>query len=149
MKSFYVLAVINQIFDFELSTKSLVYSNEGFHKRIFQWFNGDNKLLEDFNHQKITTVYNKWTHVTTSYNTIRGQRPKHGQKQDSKLVSLLEYFKDNLKNNNFGQTQYFLIRMCKIQIRDLILFLKKTPHNFKSLFSTSTLDVFSENATKF
>ncbi len=45
-------------------------------------------MIEEFKEQKITTVYNKWTRVTTAYNSIRGQKPKHVQKHDVDLVSI-------------------------------------------------------------
>ena len=71
----------------ELSSRPLSYTNRGFQAKVLQWFNGDLELIEEFKEQKITTVYNKWTRVTTAYNSIRGQKPKHVQKQDVNLVS--------------------------------------------------------------
>jgi hypothetical protein len=74
----------------ELSSRPLSYTNRGFQAKVLQWFNGDLKLIEEFKQQKITTVYNKWTRVTTAYNSIRGQTPKHVQKQDVSLHSVLQ-----------------------------------------------------------
>ena len=71
----------------ELSSRLLSYTNRGFQIKVSQWFNGDLELIEEFKKQKITTVYNKWTRVTTAYNSIRGQKPKHVQKHDVNLVS--------------------------------------------------------------
>ena len=71
----------------ELSSRLLSYTNRGFQTKVAQWFNGDLELIEEFKEQKITTVYNKWTRVTTAYNSIRGQKPKHVQKHDVNRVS--------------------------------------------------------------
>ena len=61
------------------------------------------ELIEKFKEQKITTVYNKWTRVTTAYNSIRGQKPKHVQKHDVNMVSKVKLVQDSsvfvCKNN--------------------------------------------------
>ena len=79
----------------ELSSRRLSYKNKGFQTKVSQWFNGDMELMEEFKHQKITTVYNRWTRVTTAYNSIRSQKPKHVQKHDVNLVNKAKLIQDS------------------------------------------------------
>ena len=83
-----VFKIIHQIFDIEVSSKELLYINEGFQERVFDWFNGDRSKIKEFNHQKIATVYNKWTRVTTAFNSIRGRKSQNDQNDESNLVSV-------------------------------------------------------------
>ena len=83
-----VFNIMHQIFDIEVSSRKLLYTNEGFQEKVFEWFNGDRLLIEEFNQQKIATVYNKWTRVTTAFNSIRSRKTQHSQNEQSKLVSM-------------------------------------------------------------
>ena len=83
-----VFNIMHQIFDIEVSSRKLLYRNEGFQEKVFNWFNGDRSLIEEFNQQKIVTVYNKWTRVTTAFNAIRGRKPQQSQNEQLRLVSI-------------------------------------------------------------
>ena len=83
-----VFNIMHQIFDIEVSSRKLLYTNEGFQEKVFEWFNGDRLLIEEFNQQKVATVYNKWTRVTTAFNSIRSRKTQHSQNEQSKLVSM-------------------------------------------------------------
>ena len=83
-----VSKIMHQVFDIEVSSRKLFYRNEGFQEKVFEWFNGDGSLIEEFNQQKIVTVYNKWTRVTSAFNTIRGRKPQQSQNEQLRLVSM-------------------------------------------------------------
>ena len=80
-----VFKIMHQVFDIEVSSRRLFYKNEGFQEKVFEWFDG---WIEEFNQQKIATVYNKWTRVTTAFNSIRGRKPQQSQNEQSRLVSM-------------------------------------------------------------
>lgn len=96
-----VYPLIEQIFEFEIGTRDLVvegstkilvcefaqsflllteakyYLHTGpFRKKVHDWFQGKPSLMQDFQLQTVTTVYNKWTRVTTVRNPLRSDRPR-------------------------------------------------------------------------
>ena len=102
-----VFKIIHQVFDIEVSSRKLFYRNEKFQKKVFEWFDGDGSLIEEFNQQKIATVYNKWTGVTTAFNSIRGRKPQQSQNEQLRLVSITTntYYSHERKYRNICQVR--------------------------------------------
>lgn len=79
--------IIDQIFEMEVSSRTLSYSNTGFKDSVASWLGTDNDTLtEEFKHQKIITIYHKWTRQTSSFNSMRGIRPKSHPRSDSSRI---------------------------------------------------------------
>ena len=94
-----VIQILDQIFDIDPSSRSLKYSNVGFVERVEQWFDNNETLIEELKNQKIVTIYNKWSRVTSSYNTLRNKRPKYHQK----VEEILEIVERSAKRCDFCQ----------------------------------------------
>lgn len=71
-----VVTLMDQLFEVELASTPLQYSNPGFVRKVHEWFGNDSRVLNDFRNQEILTVHNKWTRQTSSFNSVRGNRPK-------------------------------------------------------------------------
>ena len=97
-----VYPLIGQIFEFEASSRTLLYSHPGFKERVQDWLGGSASLMDEFVHQKIVTVYNIWTRTTTSFNSLRSQKPKKAQKLADEEKMLKESMKGTRCINIFN-----------------------------------------------
>lgn len=83
-------SLMSELFELELASRPLLYSESKFAWKVHQWLGNDSQFLNDFRNQEILTVHNKWTRQTSSFNFVRGNRPKKASCSDDEEKSITE-----------------------------------------------------------
>ena len=91
--------VIDQLYEFEVGSRPLNLTSR-FREKIKEWF-GTLDRADEFQTQVVTTVYNKWTRISSSRNSFRNRKPRN--ENASSTSTLFETIDASARNCDFCQ----------------------------------------------
>ena len=93
-----VRRVMDQLYEFEVGSRPLTLTDR-FREKAKEWF-GTAYNENEFQTQVISTVYNKWTRLSTSRNPFRNEKPRN---ETSTLSDLTEIINKSAQDCDFCQ----------------------------------------------
>ena len=97
-----VKPLIDQIYEWEVGSRSLVQYDQEFQLKIQHWLVDSQNSVSEFRRQVISTVYNKWTRTMTARNPLRSKKPTNTT--NDQLFQSIEESKDcDFCHGNYAQ----------------------------------------------
>ena len=97
-----VKPLIDQIYEWEVGSRSLVQYDQEFQLKIQHWLVDSQNSVSEFRRQVISTVYNKWTRTMTARNPLRSKKPTNAT--NDQLFQSIEESKDcDFCHGNYAQ----------------------------------------------